>query len=341
MIAVFFSDLAGDVRAGNNEFRRLVGCRREEIQRHDVNWLSITAPEHRHLDSKAIEELKTRRVCTPYEKEHVLPDGRRVPVLVGCAMLDDPPDECVGFALDLTDLKRVEHELRAHQEQLVALSSELMLAEERERRRIATVLHDSIGQTLAVAKLQLGAAVESELAKPLAGRLMMIHGLIEETISRTRSLTWEISPPVLYELGLEAAVRWLAGRAREQYGLNVEVQDDGQTKPLSDAARLIAFAAVQELLLNVSKHANVRTCTVFIERDGQNAKLTVKDDGAGCSQALANPQARQTGGFGLFNIRQRLAGLGGRMEIQAQAGNGSSVRLIVPLTSVATERTIS
>jgi PAS domain S-box-containing protein len=335
LIAVFFSDLDGNVHAGNDEFLRLAGCTREELAGGQVNWLRLTAPEHRHLDDRAVDELRRSRVCTPFEKEHLLRDGRRIPVLVGCAMLDDPPNEVAGFVLDLTDRKRAEAELLAHQGRLAALSSELMLTEERERRRIAAVLHDSIGQTLALAKLQLGAVARSEPGRPAADRLAGVEGLIDQVIGRTRSLTSEISPPVLYELGFEAAVRWLAGRIREQHGIHVEVRDDLQSKPLDSSMRLVLFEAVRELLVNVVKHAgDGAACTVSIGREGHHARVHVEDDGNGfAAPGGADGGGHRSDGFGLFNIRERLSRLGGRVEIRAQPGRGTSVTLVVPLTS--------
>ncbi len=120
---------------------------------------------------------------------------------------------------DITERKASEEKIRVYEEQLRSLASELTLLEERERRRIANDLHDHIGQNLALSKIKLGelrASVSSSLVKPLHE----IHGLIEQTIQYTRSLTFELSPPILYELGFEAAVEWLAEQIQEKHGIS-------------------------------------------------------------------------------------------------------------------------
>jgi PAS domain S-box-containing protein len=329
LIGVFFSDLNGNVHGGNEEFLRLVGHTRDELALGQVNWLRITAPDHRHLDENALEELRRCRVCTPFEKDHVVRDGNRIPVLLGCAMLDDPPDEVAGFVLDLSDRKRAEREIRDQQERLAALSSELMMAEERERRRIAVVLHDSVGASLALAKMRLGALdPHSPAGLPAPETVQRVLELIDDALKRTRSLTSDISPPVLYELGLEAAIRWLADRFRQQHGLGVTVIAEGpEMKPLNDEARLVLFHAVRELLLNVVKHAGVNRCAVRLQRDADSIQVHVEDRGVGFDVEKLATYGTKGDGFGLFNISQRMKRIGGCMQIRALPGAGTAVTL--------------
>jgi signal transduction histidine kinase len=117
------------------------------------------------------------------------------------------------------------------QQRLRSLASELILAEERERRRIAMALHDRVAQTLALSKLKLEAVQESVSSTDLAKPLDEIYRLIEQAIQDTRSLTFEVSPPILYQLGLEAAVEWLTERVQDRHGILSNFEDDGQPKP--------------------------------------------------------------------------------------------------------------
>jgi PAS domain S-box-containing protein len=329
LIAVFFADLDGNVRWGNGEFHRLAGCTPDEVAAGSVNWLALTVPEHAPQDVRAMDQLRNRGVCEPFEKEHRLRDGRTIPVVVGCAVLDEEPPACVGFVLDQTGRRRAEDDLREHQARLSALSAELLVIEERERRRIATVLHDAIGQNLMLAKLRLGAlAGGSDVSTVQTERLAAVGQLLDEAIDRTRTLTSEVSPPVLYELGLEAAVRWLAGQARQRHGFRVAVHDDGQPKPLSGTARLVLFDGVRELLANAAKHAGGQGCSVSVARDGDTVRVEVRDCGPGFSAADAEPSG---GGFGLFNLRERLRRIGGHMEISTLPGHGGHVTLVAPI----------
>jgi PAS domain S-box-containing protein len=339
LIGVFFSDLDGRLEPAccNSEFLRLTGLTPAQVATGRVNWRDMTAPEHRHLDERALEELRRCRFCTPFEKEYVIEGDRRVPVLMGCAMLDGSDDRVVGFVLDLTERRRAEAAARAHEERVRAMSAELMLAEERERRRIATVLHDAVGQTLALAKLKVESMREQQQqsqqsANGLPGRLAEVYGLIDYAVQHTRTLTNELSPPVLYELGLEAALQWLADRAREQHGLTAEFEDDGQPKPVGPEVRTVLFQAARELLVNVAKHARATRCQVSIRRAGNDIEIRVEDDGSGFDPAAAGGGG--TGGFGLFNVRERITRLGGAVRIDSQPGEGTRVTLAVPLAAV-------
>ena len=343
LIGVFFSGLNGRVTDGNEEFLRLLGCTREDLEAGRVNWQEVTVPEHRPRDEQAVEELHRCGVCTPFEKDHVLRDGRRIPVLMGCASVDQDADECIGFLLDLTERKRAESEAVAYREQLRARDSEAMLAEERERRRIATVLHDSVGQRLAVAQHKLRSL--SADGGVCDGPLAQACELLAEAASYTRTLTSEISPPVLYELGLVPALQWLADRTAERHGIVCGFQGEAVRVPLSDEARLVAFHAVRELLFNVVKHARARSCQVCVSREEDALTIVVRDDGVGfppgrsgwASEALLSPR-RGGDGFGLFNIRERLHHVGGALSIRPAQGGGTEVAMTVPL---AKERSIT
>ena len=331
LIGVFFCSIDGTVTGANAGFLTLLGYTREEMIAGRVSWLERTAPEHRERDRRAIEELKECKVCKPFEKHYLLGDGRRVPVYIGCAVVEDSIHDCVGFVLNLTEQKRVEAELVAHRQRLQAMASELMLAEERERRRIAGLLHDSVGQTLAAAKRQVRHVWEQGSGNGALQRLSDVHDLIDSAISTTRTLTSEISPPVLYELGLGPALRWLADCAQQQHGFVCEVHDDGLAKPVGHEVRVVLFQAARELLVNVAKHAQARSCNILMEKDDGTVRVEVQDDGVGFDTSKLGKGGADDNAFGLFSIRERLSHIGGRAEIMSEPGNGTTVKLSAPL----------
>ena len=218
-------------------------------------------------------------------------------------------------------------ELARANEQLLSLASELSLAEERLRRRIATDVHDHIGQNLAISKIKLESLRESMSSPELAVTLDEIRELIAQTIESSRSLTFELSPPVLYELGFEAAVEWLVRQARQQHGLSAEFKSDGRSKPLSHDVSVLLFQAVRELLLNVAKHANAQNVTVSTRRVADEIQVIVEDDGVGFDTSKTTSRDYETGGFGLFSIRERLRSIGGRFDIESRPGVGTRVTL--------------
>lgn len=179
--------------------------------------------------------------------------------------------------------KRADEKIQTYQEQLRSLTSEMSLIEERERRRIATDLHDHIGQTLAFIKIKLG--MIRERVSPLGhiGPIDEIQNLIEQAIHYTRSLTFELSPPVLYELGFDAAMEWLAEQIQDQHHIEVDLEDDRQSKPMSDEIRISLFKAVRELLINIIKHAKAHKARVSTRREDNTIRIAVEDDGVGFS----------------------------------------------------------
>jgi len=235
--------------------------------------------------------------------------------------------------IEIEERKYNEKKLLEQQDKLRSLSYDLVLTEERERRHIATELHDRIGQTLAVTKIKLAELREASASnKPAVKALDDIRQYIEQTIQDTRSLTFELSPPVLYELGLEAALAWLINQTREKHGLRVELEDDGRSKPLDDGCRVIVFQAVRELLFNIVKHARAHSATVSVRKDDDDIRIDIEDDGIGFDSSELEASETGSRGFGLFSIRERLSPLGGHLDIKSEPGRGTRVTLVAPLS---------
>jgi signal transduction histidine kinase len=220
---------------------------------------------------------------------------------------------------------------RQSESRVQRLSSELMLAEERERRRIATILHDAVAQTLALSKIKVDTLRHQFSTNGVHERLSEIYELIDRSIVHTRTLTAELSPPVLYELGLAPAIQWLGDRVREEHGISFTLTGDRLPKPTSDNMRIVLFHAVRELLVNIVKHARASKCQVSLRCVDSQIELVVSDNGCGF---VARPSMDySSGGFGLFNIRQRLAQLCGSLEIHSQPGVGTTATLRAPLSA--------
>jgi PAS domain S-box-containing protein len=216
--------------------------------------------------------------------------------------------------------------------QLRAMTTELTLAEHRERQRIAKVLHDHLQQLLVGAKFHVS-IVRSQVPDPEARQsLDQIDTLLGESIQSSRSLTAELFPPALLEGTFTQALRWLIQWMRDKHDLQVHFKTDEQANPQAEEIRLLLFEATRELLFNIVKHAGVReACLDVVRHEGSHVRIRVADSGRGFDVASVHPVERSEGGFGLPTIRQRLHLLGGRVEIESTPGQGTRATLVAPL----------
>lgn len=228
--------------------------------------------------------------------------------------------------------ERIEREAQRkaeeHQQRLRGLAGELVRSEERQRKALADDLHDGISQNLATSlfSLRLLRDGSPEAKPPLA--LPEVCDLLRATLEQTRSLTFDISPPVLHDYGLEAALDWLAERVGERHGLAVSFRAQCALPDRDESLEVNLFRAAQELLNNVVKHSGATRAEVELVFEDNQVWLRVSDNGHGLAD---NPRASAgSGGFGLFSIRERLRALGGEMIVQSNPGQGCVCTLRVP-----------
>ena len=299
----------------------------------------IVHPDDREMVKKKAREMLQGRNSTPYEFRMVTKQGHiRFIIQVVSPIHYHGRPAILGNAIDITERKQAEARVHTYQEQLRSLASELSVTEERERRRLATDLHDSISQILAISKLKLDLVRSGATSAAPARDLDEISELIDQALQHTRSLTFELSPPVLYELGIEAALESLVERMQQMHGMSIHFVDDEQPKALSEDLAAFCFRAVQELLINVVKHARAKSATVSIGKRGDTVCITVADDGVGfvSDDTFANVDRRT--GFGLFSISERLRHLGGSLEIHSRPSQGTRVTLLTPVKQPARGR---
>ena len=241
------------------------------------------------------------------------------------------PGRVMVITRDVSERKEAEAKLLAYQEQLRALSSELTLVEERERRRIASDLHDQIGQNLALCKLKVAALEKEPGTDAVRSELSAVRRLLECSIQDARSLIFDLSPPILYELGFLAALEWLADRITEQYHVMVEFENQAGAVALETDRGVILFQVVRELLVNVGKHSRAGRAKVIVALGEGVLRIQVNDDGQGFDASRAYDPKEREGGFGFFSMRERLNYLGGAIEIRSKPGVGTQVFLTLPL----------
>ncbi len=284
---------------------------------------------------------------------YIAEDGTELWKLVYAAPFRSHHNKVVGAVVvvqDITkrkDAERKLHELAANLEkkvsertalaenrskQLQALAVELIEAEERERRRIAQLLHDDLQQMLAGTRLLLQSA--SERLSPMS-EIVKVQQLLEESIKKSRSLSHELSPPVLDHSGLVAALEWLTGQIKAQFGLNADLKNKTDIQLENAPIKVFAFRAIQELLFNIAKHAGVNSARVEISNSDHHFFVTVSDEGRGFDPEVLNRSGKV--GFGLLTIRERANYIGAQLIIDSAPGKGSRFSLKIPLGIVRAE----
>lgn len=229
-----------------------------------------------------------------------------------------------GIIRNISERMKAETKLRS-------LALELSGAEDRERKRMASYLHDVISQGLALARMKVRLLQRSPSGTAIDGELAEIQKLLDQSITDTRTLTFELYPVVLYEHSFEAAVAWLGEKMESQHGITYTLEDDGLPKPLSVEVRNTLFQSTRECLVNIIKHAQASTVHITITRSNSRLCLEIADNGKGI-EAGRLPALMSEGGFGLYSIRERLTGMGGTFEISTEEGKGMRVRMSAGLS---------
>ncbi|HKY33831.1 MAG TPA: response regulator [Candidatus Polarisedimenticolia bacterium] len=311
---------------------------------------AVTHPQDRDRVRLTVQQAFEERETYDLEFRVVRPDGSiRWIAGKGSPFYDDQgrPVRMIGVGMDVSERKTADAEIRRLNEtleqrvaertavaeqrtrQLRALAVELTQAEQRERRRLAQLLHDHLQQLLVAAQLRMSHLRAVKSGAEVHRFVDQVDDLLRQSIQASRDLTVHLSPPILYEGGLAAALEWLARKIQEQHGLWVRVSAEVPRNAVAQDTRLFLFHAVRELLFNVIKHAGTDRAEVRATMEGAMVRVSVLDEGSGMAEEQGAP-ALPSDRFGLFSIRERVELLGGRLEITSERGVGSRVTLTVP-----------
>lgn len=231
------------------------------------------------------------------------------------------------------DLEKKQRDLEKKTRQIHDLASALTLVEQRERRRIAQLLHDQVQQMLYGIQLRVHMIRQEagpELQARVRDHLEQMEQFIEEGIRVSRTLAVELSPPLLQDEGLAEAFEWLADQMKEMHNLDIELNVQGDSQSLAEDLWLLVFQLVRELLFNVVKHAGVRQARLEMFEKGEYLVIRVQDEGAGFDVGTIKNKQVPERGFGLYSVRERLELFGGRLEMESTPGCGTQMTIFVP-----------
>lgn len=337
---------AGRITDVNHATVKTTGVSREQLIGTDFSSYFSDPEKARGAYLKAFSEGTVYNY--PLSIRHI--SGTTTEVLYNASVYQDRQGEIQGVfaaARDVTERNKIVEALRhAHDnlekqvtkrtlelsqanEQMKKVAFELVWAEERERERIAGELHDRVGQSLLLAKMKLE-VLANELPSP-AHRMSAdtICSLLGESIKDIRSLTFRVRPPLLNTADLETALKWLSTSFADDYHLKVEFSNNNVRDLLSEEYRYTLFYAIRELLLNVVKHAKTDTAKLTMRNANNMLAVQVTDDGIGF-EPQSEIMKHFAGGYGLYNVRQRLEQLDGHFTVDSAPGRGTTVTLLVP-----------
>ncbi len=353
--AVYTTDAEGRITHYNQAALDLWGCRPQlDAARWCGSW-NLFWPDGSALpldQSPMAQSINQNRPLRGMEVLVGRPDGTRVPVLPFPTPLRDHAGRLVGgvnMLVDISDRKQAEqqlqqlaaeseerviertNELRCSHERLRALASELTLAEQRERRKLATDLHDYLAQLVVASRISLSQTISRSRDQAISTALAKIDQMLDQALTYTRSLVAELSPHVLYQFGLSKSLVWL-GDHMKQHSLEVAVHAEARSFTLSDDQSVLLFQSVRELLFNIVKHAHTDRASITINMDADRELwISVEDSGIGFDVTSLSRSADSHTKFGLLSIRERMELLGGECELSSAPGVGTLAILRLPL----------
>ena len=304
------------------------------ITRHlwkTVDELILTPIEKVELQARVEILLRARRLSISMKRanDELKKHHEHLEVLIGerTVELKKTNEE---LRLEIEERKRSEESMRSYQEQLQFLARELLITEDRERRRIAAELHDYATQNLIISSVKLGKLLELVTVNGIDKKVNEIRELIDEAIDQTRSLTFKLGPPLLHELGLGTAVECMLEEFQEEHGILFDLEENESCEPMNEEVRIIIFRALRELLVNIIKHAQARKVKVSLRTEGEQVRISVDDDGVGFDTSKLEAPLGRKSGFGLFSIREQLSLLNGHVDIKSEPNCGTRITIVAP-----------
>ncbi|MDZ7738556.1 MAG: PAS domain S-box protein [Bacteroidales bacterium] len=231
---------------------------------------------------------------------------------------------------DITGIIEKEKEIEAYQRSLQDLTIELTLSEEKQRREMAANIHDNLSQSLVIARMKLSGLKTDSGSGVVDDTIKTVIRHLSEALESSRNITYDLSPPVLYELGLKEAVLWLAGKTGSEYNLQVETSLNIGDISFSDDVLILIFRTVRELVFNVVKHAQASMIKIDMNVKEGKLYLKISDNGAGFEPDSFG-QRRKNKGFGLFKVKERMNNLNGGLSIDTAPGKGTRVEFFLPV----------
>ncbi len=326
LVGIYKTNLKGDILYVNEALSKMLEFGSPEDMMAEGVSARYKNPKDREV---LIENLRKMNRVESFEIELLTKTGKTKDVLLSATL---EGDTISGMIMDITMRKHLFEQVQVSQGHLQSLSRRLMEVQESERRFLASELHDQIGQNLTALSINLNvirSRFSEEVDIKIVDRLEDSLKLVEETIERVRSVMAGLRPPVLDDYGLAVALRWYTERFSERNAVVTVVQEKEFLSCLPLTVETALFRIVQEVLTNVSKHANAKHVIITLERIDGVVQLVVSDDGVGFDPSVLRKLKKQPG-WGLITIEERAKAMGGNIYVKSEPGKGTRIIVQVP-----------
>ncbi|MBI9039266.1 MAG: response regulator [Bacteroidales bacterium] len=297
------------------------------------NAIGAIVPAQRNRAKQTMAIVRKEGMIKDVEFRFIKNDKTEFTGEISASLIKNDKGEPIKFLIitkDISKRKKAENEILTYQKKLKNLNSELTSAEEKERRKIAVNLHDGLGQTLSIAHIKLSSLSNNNLPPKVEKIIMESTELIHAAITESRSLTYDLSPPILYELGLIPAIKWRLEQIEEKIGIATSFYSKENKLKIKNETSILIYRIIFELLINIIKHAKADLIKVKIIKDEKYFSFSVIDNGQGFNY---QPKTKFTkpGGFGLFSIIERLDSIQGQLVIESEKEKGTKATVIIPI----------
>lgn len=316
----------------NDSLLSMSGYTRDEIL--SMNPMDLMTEESKKIYARRFSQRLAGEIISPDSiYQFITKNGREkwVQLNTNINYMDGRPLKADVIVTDITRLKEVESELVSYQSKLKQLSVQLSRSEESQRRQLASRLHESVSQELFAAQLKLNALGKSLDDPEYSSKVEDIKSQIVKSIKDIRGITYDLSPPVLYDLGLKEALESLAKSISAQYHLPVNARFSGSLENMDDEIKIITYRVIREIVQNAIKHARASFIDILVDNKNNTLRVDVADNGVGFDADTLSKGQYSNDGFGLFDIREKINHLGGHLTIHSTPGSGTRIGLRVPL----------
>lgn len=331
----------GETVKMNKTMLDALGYEENEVLGQD--YIKTFIPKHEHELMKHIFKRHTQHWESTVNENTVLgKDGREYIIEwhAGPVLYDQGEYAYhMGIGINITERKKMENALRESEEHLRIISAQLMEAEEKERNRISRELHDELGQSLSILKLDIGSIMRKLHPDQavLREECMRMRDYINNVIENVRRLARDLSPAIVEDLGLQIALRELIDFLSRYYRVKKSIQCDEIDNLFSPEIKIAIYRIFQESLNNIVKHAHATNISIRIEKKDDRVCFSIEDDGIGFDAHQRVMPVRKKRGLGLAAINERVKMLGGSFDVRSAKGKGTRLTYTIPVTKEVSE----